>query len=75
MGVFGIDILQGNAVDGGEHDGHEEADAHKAVESSHAFDADGSKGAQRCSYTKDGEQSACVHVAHDVGANETSQKI
>ena len=34
--VSAVNVLQGYAVDGGEHQGHEGRDAHKAVEAGHA---------------------------------------
>ena len=43
VGVLGGDVLQRDTVDGGEHQAHEEADAHEAVEAGHADDEDGAK--------------------------------
>ena len=43
--VAAVHILQCDAVDGGEHERHEETDAHEAIEARHAHDEDGSCGA------------------------------
>ena len=42
-GVLCLDILEGYAVDGGEHETHEATDADEAVESAHALDEDGAQ--------------------------------
>ena len=75
MSVFDIYIFKGDAVDGGEHDGHEEADGYEAVESPDAFDADGCKGAGRSSYAEECEQLSGVDKSHDVGAEESAHEI
>ena len=71
-GVLRAYVLEGNAVDAGEHDGHEEANADEAVEAHHAFDADGAEGADRRPDAEKHEQTTLVDPLHDVGAHEAA---
>ena len=71
-GVLRVYVLKGNAVDGREHERHEEADAHEAVEPHDAHDADGPYGAECRAEGKDGEQHAGVDIAHEEGGDEAA---
>ena len=75
VGVLRVHVLEGDAVDAGEHDGHEEADGDEGVEAAHAFDADGAEGADGGSDAEDGQELAGVDVAHDVGAEEAAEQV
>ena len=64
--------MQGDAVDGGEHQRHEEADAYQRVESCHAHDADGSQRTDSCPAPEDGQQFATVHILHQQRGDEAA---
>ena len=53
--ILTIYVFKGYAINGGEHERHEEADAHEAVETCHADDADGSYRAHRGSDGENGQ--------------------
>ena len=63
-GIQTIHMLQGDAIDRGEHQRHEETDAHQTVEPWHAHDEDGAYRAQCCPTAEDGEQYVGVDVFH-----------
>ena len=72
--VLSLHVLEGNTVDTGEHDGHEEADAHQRVQAQHAFDADGTERADRSTNAENHQQAALVNPFHNVSANETARQ-
>ena len=73
-GVLSLYVLEGNTVDAGEHDRHEEADTHQRVQAQHSFDADGTEGADRSTDAEDHQQATLVNPFHDVSANETTRQ-
>ena len=70
-----VNVFQGNAVDGREHDGHEQTDEYQAVEAYHAFNTNGTDCTNGSAYAEQGEQTAGIHKLHDVGADETTGKV
>lgn len=70
--VLVVDILQGDAVDGREHQGHEETDGDEAVQSRHAHDEDGPQRGEGGPDAEDSQQLARIDVLHQEGADETA---
>lgn len=71
-GVLRGHVFQGYSVNGGEHEAHEEADAHKAEEPGLAHDADGAKGAEGRADTEEAQHLAGVEVLHEHGGDEAA---
>ena len=71
-GVLRGHVFQGDSVDGGEHEAHEEADAHKAEESRLAHDADGAKGAEGRADAEKAQHLAGVEILHEHGGDEAA---
>ena len=72
VGVLGVNFLKGDAIDGGEHQRHEETDAYEAVKSYHANDGDGTQRTQGCTTAEDGQQLARIDVFHQEGRYKTA---
>ena len=71
-GVLRSHVFQGYSVDGGEHEAHEEADAHKAVKSNLAHYAYGAKGAEGRADAEEAQHLAGVEILHEHGGDEAA---
>ena len=70
--VLRIDVFEGDAVNGGEHERHENADSHEAVESAHADDENRAQRGERRSDAEAGKQHVRIDVLHQEGADEAA---
>ena len=66
-----MNIFQCDAINGGEHDGHECANGYKAYEPSHAYNENGAQCAYGSSYAEYGQHFVRIKVFHYVSAEET----
>ena len=73
-GIAQRDFFQCRSVDGGEHEAHEETDAHQTEESGLAYYEDGTQAAQGGSNAKYRQQPAAIHILHQEGAHKASRE-
>jgi hypothetical protein len=63
-GILVVNILKRDTIDSGEHERHEETNAHQAIEAYHANNTDSTERAEGSTTAKDSKQHAAVDKFH-----------